>query len=292
MHPIVLAVFSNLFFAGASVYFTEYSRKISSEWMNFAKASVATMSFFIICLSFGYFISLPQESLTALIVSGAIGLMIGDIFLLKAFVHLGPGRVLMVFGFQPLLIGLIASQLLGQAFPLAKLIAVIFLILCLFTFSLESFKQKGHWELRGLTYAIIGVILDAAGILLTRRAFETAPELSPFFANFIRSLTATLGFLLLSLFWKGFTPIKTTLSLPKKTLSGVALAGFFGTFVSLSFYLMAIQSGHLASITAIAGTSPLFATLIETIRGKKSVNAYLVLGIFFFLCGFTILVFV
>jgi uncharacterized membrane protein len=70
------------------------------------------------------------------------------------------------------------------------------------------------------------------------------------------------------------------------------VASFFGTFMSLSFYLMAVQKGHLASISAVAGTTPLFATLIETLLGKRKFTIYLAAGLSFFILGFSILTFV
>ena len=216
--------------------------------------------------------------------------MIGDIFLLKAFTHLGSGRVLMLFGFQPILLGLFSFLFFGQSFPLYRVVAVLLLMGCLFSFALESFRQKGHWDIPGLSFAFLGVLLDAAGVLMTRGAFEASPQMSPFLANFIRALVATLGFCFLALIPRvKLNLLQPLLSLPPKERVWVTLAGFFGTFTSLSFYLMAIKYGHLATVSAVAGTSPLFATLFETLLGRKPVTIYLVVGTCFFASGIGVL---
>ena len=75
-----------------------------------------------------------------------------------------------------------------------------------------------------------------------------------------------------------------------KDRSIVTAAGFFGTFLSLSFYLMAIQKGHLAAVSAVAGTAPLFAMMIEVGLGKRKFTAYLGAGLAFFVLGFVILI--
>lgn len=290
MPPLLLALCSNISFASASLLFTHYSRRISPLWMNFYKALVASLCFAVTCTVLKIWVLPPQASLILLCTSGLVGLMIGDIFLLKAFTHLGSGRVLMLFGFQPVLLGLFSFIFFGQNFPVYRLLAVLLLMGCLFTFALESFRQKGHWDIAGLSYAFLGVLLDAAGILMTRGAFEASPEMSPFFANFLRSFVAVLGFTALA-----FIPsVKLRLFRPLKDLSAkdrlwVTLAGFFGTFTSLSFYLMAIKYGHLATVSAIAGTSPLFATLFETVLGRKPVTGYLIVGTAFFASGITVL---
>lgn len=232
-----------------------------------------------------------DRSLILLIASGFTGLMIGDIFLFRAFAHLGPGRVLMIFGFQPLLIGVASYYLLGSQFSSFQLIALFFLIACIFCFSLESFREKGHWDTIGIAFALAGVILDAAGLLMTKAAFELTPSLSPFVANAVRSGVSVVGFFLVSL----VPMFHLKLLAPFKTLSvrerGLALfSGFIGTFVALGFYLQAIQLGNLPIISAIAGTSPLFATVFEIYRGRKRLSAYLVVAIVCFLIGFAILI--
>ncbi len=286
MSPVLYALFANISFATASVYFATYSKKISASWVNYFKASIAFICFTSVTLVFGLQTDLPFRSVAFLSLSGTLGLFIGDIFLLKAFTHLGSGRVLMLFGFQPLILGVASIYLFNQRFSLLNVVAVIFLMGCLFTFSLESFKQKGHWDLKGLGYAIIGVGLDAAGVLLTKSAFEDNPTLSPFYANVFRSGAAVLGFFILSRLNFFQLSLFRPLDLMKKLeVLKIVMVCFLGTFVSLGFYMMAMKHGHLATVSAIAGTSPLFATLFETITGQKKLTAYLFIGTFFFLCG-------
>ena len=136
--------------------------------MNFFKAFVAVICFFLTCALFGLFGNASTNSVVLLLGSGIFGLMIGDIFLLKAFVHLGSGRTLMVFGFQPLILGVSSFFLFGQMFTPWKLVAILFLMACLMTFSLETFRSKGHWDVAGLSFALVGVLLDAVGIFLLR----------------------------------------------------------------------------------------------------------------------------
>lgn len=216
--------------------------------------------------------------------------MIGDIFLLSAFTHLGSGRVLMIFGFQPLILGIAGYYLFDQPFDWHRLIAVLFFILCLVCFSLESFKEQKNWQIRGITFALIGVFLDACGILLTKKSFEINPEMSALLANAIRSGATALGFFIVSFAVPKLVQLKApflTLDVKEKRL--VVFASALGTFAALAFYLKAIQVGHLATISAIAGTSPLFATLFEISQGRKKMTLFLALALIFFGIGFSIL---
>jgi drug/metabolite transporter (DMT)-like permease len=290
VNAVILAIFSNICFATASIGFTHYSIKISSKWMNYFKAFIATMGFTLVCLIFNLWQNIPNQAILLFLLSGVMGLGLGDVFLLKAFTHLGSGRVLMIFGFQPLFLGFAASHLFHQDFSTQKFIAVFFLVLCLFSFSLESFKTKGHWDFIGLCLAILGVSMDGIGIILSRTAFEMTPNISPFYANWLRGLAACSVFAVWSLFNRELKILPQWKAQSRQDKLYIFLSAFAGTFLSLSFYLMAIKTGHLASISAIAGTAPLFASSIDFIRGRSKPNIYFWFGLCFFLIGFAILI--
>ena len=292
MSPLLLALLSNISFASASILFTQFSIRTSSAWMNFYKAFVAAICFFIVCAGLNLWTPLSFKALAYLLLSGSLGLMIGDIFLLKAFTLLGSGRVLMIFGFQPLFLGFFSHLFFGESFSPIKLLAILLLIGCLFSFSLETYRKKGHWDQQGLVYAFIGVFLDAIGVLLTRGAFELHPDLSPFEANFVRAGMTAVGFAVAAMipFFR-YSILRPWQSLNRNEKLWVTAASFLGTFMSLSFYLMAIQKGHLATISAIAGTSPLFATLFEVALGRKKITSYLIFGVLFFVSGMAVLFF-
>jgi drug/metabolite transporter (DMT)-like permease len=293
MLSLFLALGSNISFAVASLFFTDYSRQISSTWMNYFKVCVAFLCFSIVCFIFQIPFNLSSSSFYLLVVSGAIGLLIGDIFLFRAFMHLGSGRVLMIFGFQPLLLGLSSYYFFQEDFSFHRLMAILFLVACLFCFSLESFKEKGHWDISGLIYALLGVFLDGIGVLLTKQAFRLSPDVSVLSANFIRAGAAFLGFFCLSLIpYFSLSLVKPYMALPKKDKYLVVMASGLGTFLSLVFYLKAIQIGHIATISAISGTSPLFATLFEILNGRKKVTPYLIGAFLSFFIGLSILLFI
>lgn len=283
---IVLALISNICFASASLLFAHYSQKTSVYWMNMFKAGVSTLGcgialFFIPKIVWGtgdlYFF-----------VSGIIGLMVGDIFLLKAFASLGPGRSLMLYGFQPLFLAIAGYYLFSQEIYKEQFFAIIFLIGCLIVFSLENKRITKTWGIKGLAYAMLGVSLDTVGIVLTKYGFE-ANNAHFFEANFVRSLGAFVGFLLLSRFIKiDFISIFNKFSIKDKKM--VIFGSLCGTFLSLSIYMAAIKIGHLASISAIAVTGPFIASSLECLIQKKAPSIFLIMAFLLFSVGFFLLI--
>lgn len=287
---LFLALAANLAFSTASLFYATYSEKFSAEWVNYYKAIIATLGFAFVVIVLGYHGQAEAQSYILLTLSGISGLFIGDIFLLKAMASIGAGRTLMLFGFSPLILGVSSYYLFNQTFDPQKLIAILCLVGCLWSFAIEGLKTKGHWEVKGLTYAMIGVILDNIGVLMTRQSFELSPEMSSFQANLVRALATVLGFSLMAIIpiFK-FKPINFWRRMNKRETIILSLISFLGTCVSLGFYLTAIKIGHLATVSAVAVTSPLFATLLEILTRKKKANRYLVAGLFFFIAGFLIL---
>lgn len=286
MTAVYFALAANLCFSVAIVLYTQISHKTSVLWMNTVKGSVALVCFTLSVTIFLGWNPVEEVSLLCFLLSGALGLAIGDLFLLKAFTLIGPARTMVLFGFQPLLMAAFAWILFDQSFPPKKLIAVLFFIVCLFTFSLERFRTNKEWGLKGIGIAFAGMLLDAVGILLTRFAFDSAPALHAFEGNTYRCLGALIGFFLIARFLRPLRLFYFFSRLSKKQKALVLLASTLGTFLSLGFYLQAIKIGHLATITGVSITGPMFSAIAESLYFKRRPTVLFSLAFLWFLLGF------
>lgn len=290
MNPYVLTLLANFCFALGSQFFTHYARKFSSTWMNTFKALVASFCFLLVILSQGGFLATDIYKISWFFLSGFMALGLGDIFLLSAFAKIGPGRTLLLFGFHPLIVGVISYFKFGQVIDQNKIWAILFFIGCLFTFSYESFKLKGNWEIKGLLFAFLGMLLDAVGVTITRYGFDLNPQISPFEGNFYRCIGALLCYFMVRKY-RPFHFRNNLKKLNKKSLLLVTFGAFLGTFLALACYLEAIKTAHLASITAISITSVIFSATFECIWERKLPNKYLMISFLWFAFGMKFLLF-
>jgi len=285
MSAIFLVLISNLCFSFGSQFFAHYTKRFSSLWMNTFKAIIACLCFGLYLIIIKDFAFIESKTFLALFVSGFIGLGVGDIFLLEAFSRLGPSKTLMLFSFNPVIVGILSFFLFGQIVPLYKLYAIFFFMICLFLFSLEGRKKQGSWEIKGLLFALFGISLDALGIILTKQAFEWEPSVHSIKANFLRCIGALIAYS----FIRFYTPIDLIPRLKKltpKAIFWIVLACFLGTFLSLSLYLYAIQQTKvLASITALSITGVLFSSSFEYIWKKELPSRYFWLSLTSFSIG-------
>jgi len=288
-----LALISAILFSGASVVFAQFSQNYSSLWMNIVKNSVALLAFVIASLLLWMvgaenYRTLERMSVFCFLASGFIGLAIGDYFLFQGFKRIGSARTLMVFSFSPLFLSIGAFTAFGQKLSAYQLLALFFLIACVWTISYERFRFDGKWEWLGILYAFLGVILDNIGVLLTRRGFDLSPGTNAFTANAFRCIGAVLLFSLLQRggalkVWRDLQ------NLPIEKKKMVYGASFLGTFLSLSLWLTAVKIGHIASLAGVGAFNPIAASIWEWWLHKKRPTIYFCTSLLLFLIGFMLL---
>jgi drug/metabolite transporter (DMT)-like permease len=288
-----LALASAVLFSGASVVFARFALSHSSLWMNLIKNLVAGVAFAaasLISLTAG------EESLSGLagrpalyfFLSGLIGLGVGDLFLFLGYRRIGSARTLMVFSFSPLFLTLEGFLLFGQGLRFTQGIAILLMMACVWTISFEKFRENGHWEWKGILFALLGVLLDNLGIVLSRKGFDLSPGTTALTANLVRSMGGLLPLFL----WMTIKRERVFHSFGRmkwRDRSLVVFSSFMGTFLSLSLWLTALKIGHIGGLAGVGSFNPVAASLWEWLLLRRRPSLYLILAMGFFLAGFFLL---
>lgn len=284
-----LAIGANLTYSTASMVFSVYAKRFSSMWINQVKVFTAFLAFLVAMIFSDQLVSVSPTVISLLILSGFAGLCVGDIFLFKAFTTLGPARSLVLYSFQPLMLGIYGYFFLGQFFSLNQTLAVICMIVCIFIFMLERNKTTGSWDPKSFVWAFLGITLDAIGVMMTREAYELNSGLETFQVNVIRCIGALAGFFLISP--KSYLIVATDVwNLRKREISLLLGSAICGCFISLTLYLAALKYAHVGTLTAIAITGPVWVSMLECLYHKRLPNFYLIGAFIFFLTGFYLMV--
>ncbi len=285
----IYSLAANLSFAVGVQFFTHYARRISSVWVNCFKGAVAAVLFLATVIAQGGFHHIAPLPAALFFLSGMLGLGLADVFLVRAFSLMGPGRTMMIFGFQPLITGILSYAAFGQALEGKKLVAVVFFVACLYIFSLESFRKHGHWNTKASLFARGGVVLDGFGVIITRFSFNASPGIGTTEGNFYRAAGALLLFALLSRV-RPFHFFEKLGTLGRRGLFWLTAGSFAGTYLSLMFYLSAVRyAGALAAVTGIGITGTLFSSAFECAYERKMPSAYLLVALVFFFAGMVFL---
>lgn len=284
-----MAIGANLAYSSASMVFSIYATRFSSMWINQIKVVTAFLCFLMAMFFTRQMVQVANSDLTLLVLSGFMGLCLGDIFLFRAFTTLGAARSLVLYSFQPLMLGIYGYFFLNQVFSLNQTLAVVCMVICIFIFMLERNKTTGNWDMKSFIWAFLGITLDAIGVMMTRQAYESNPSLETFQVNVIRCIGALAGFFLLS---PGSYKLvaKDLWVLRKREITLLIGASVSGCFLSLTLYLAALKYAHVGTLTAIAITGPVWVSLLECFYHRRFPNLYLVSAFIFFLTGFYLMV--
>jgi len=286
------ALLANLIFAFSVQIFTHYSRKVSAVWMNYIKAFVALILFTGTVFIMDWQFSFSAKVILLLFFSGLLGLAIGDLALLTALRDLGPGRAMVLVAFHPIITGILSYLFFDQHLSLNKMMAIIFMIICIIIFSVESMKREGHWGGKGIALVLTAIILDSFGVMMVKEA-ELESKINPFEANFYRCLGAVTFFLV----WFTFKPAgiwKGLKNQSKKSLLIIFAGSVLGTFVALALIFKAYTIGdeNLATISSINISCSIFAALFECIHQKRAPGRYLIISFIFMIIGVSTFIFV
>ena len=286
------ALLANLIFAFSVQIFTHYSRKVSAVWMNYVKALIALGLFTVTVFVMDWQFVFSSKVILLLFFSGLLGLAIGDLALLTALRDLGPGRAMMMVAFHPIITGILSYLFFDQQLSLNKMLAIVFMILCILVFSIESVKRDGHWGGKGISLVLTAIVLDSLGIMMLKEA-ERESGINPFEANFYRCLGAVTFFLV----WCFFKPIKFWEGLKaqsKKSILIILTGSILGTFISLALIFKAytIVTDNLATIASINISCSIFAALFECIHQKRAPGRYLIISFILMAAGVSIFIFV
>ncbi|MCX6112616.1 MAG: DMT family transporter [Proteobacteria bacterium] len=287
MSAYIAVLVSSFLWAIATQFYAKIVDKITVFRFNMYKSIFAFVCFFISALFIGRILP-PPGTLGWLLLSGFLGFALADLFIFYSFSKNGPARTLMLSAFEPSIIAVYSYFILHKTLSWNKTIGLLFLILCLVFMALER-HRRGTVSIKVALLALIGINIEALGVVFTKKAFMVAPEMSSMTANLYRVIPALFLLGILNYF-KGVKFGITDLSVKMK--SSIIFSAFIGTFLALYFYLYAISKiGHPSIIAALGSLAPFYASIYEHWRDKKLPNKYFMLSLCSMIIGLFILLY-
>lgn len=209
-------------------------------------------------------------------ISGFAGFFIGDVFLFRSFLLIGPRLSLAVMACWPVLSSLLSwiflgeslepHHILGVGVTMAGIVWVIFE-----QNTQEERESNGARDMwLGLSMAFLGALGQAVGLLLSKVGMELDDgQYDAFSATLIRAYAGTAGYLLVFVFmskWKKMMPFFTDL----RVAGLMTLGSLTGPFLGVALSLVAIQYTSLGIAAALTASSPvLVIPFVYLIYGEK-----------------------
>lgn len=242
-------------------FFAVASKEVGPIPVNIIRLSVALILFSTLLLyREGTFIpaNFPVRAWLYLSLSGVVGFFIGDIFLFKALVELGPRVTMLIQSLAAPTAAVIGWIFLDEMYLLHQWIGMFVTLMGVSMVILER-GQKPSLARRlkvqrisymGVVFAFVAMIGQAGGLLLSKSGMQTdSGYLDAFSATQIRATAAFFCFVLFFTVTGNWKNVKSALS-NKKAVVFTTIGSAIGPFLGVSLSLLALH--HLT--TGVAST--------------------------------------
>jgi drug/metabolite transporter (DMT)-like permease len=235
-----------------------------------------------IVISGEIFPHIPIISLFLLLLSGAIGIGLGDTTFFATINILGARRTLLLGTLVPVMTSLGGIVFLREVLNINGYLGILLTILGVAWVITERVSGKENWQNKqvawGIVLGLFTVLTNATGSLLSRAALANT-NINPLWAGLLR-LSAGEVVLLLWVWWsfvqrKG---ISTTsyISLHKnpywkspRIITTACLAAFLGTYLGIWLQQTALKLLSVGIATTLMQASPLFVIPLAMWMGEK-----------------------
>jgi drug/metabolite transporter (DMT)-like permease len=195
-----------------------------------------------------------------LVLSGLVGVVIGDFFLFATMRRMGPRRTNILFATNAPIAACLGWLVLGETLRFQTLLAVAlgFLGVVMAIIYGKRRDQAHVWEMVtpplwvGVAFGLLAALGQALGVLLVRPVMEQG--IDPVMAGLVRVMVAAV------VFWASYPFDRTQMSKPlfpdRSVMLLVGLNGFFGLGAGAALFLAALEFGSVATVTILSATSP------------------------------------
>lgn len=293
------AVGTSLCFAFGSILFTFAGREIGAQPVNRIRLLMAACIVGAIhWLTFGQWfpVNASAQELTWLGLSGIVGLVLGDICLMQAFVLIGPRLSMLMMALAPVFSTIIAWLFLHETLDTQTSLGIVLAIIGVVVVVTErsnggsaSVAARGKAYKIGLLLALGGSLGQAGGTVLSR--LGVAGGIDPISASLIRLVVATGVIWLIALLRRQAR--ETLAAVQAKPRAGLGVLGgvVMGPVLGVWLSLVAVQRTSVGIASTLTSLTPIFLIPISYVVFKERITRQAVFGTLIAFAG-TVLLFI
>jgi drug/metabolite transporter (DMT)-like permease len=289
----IAALATAVFFALTALIFTSTGRSVGSQVTNRMRLLFAL--FYLIVLNLILFreplpFSAESSRWIWLSLSGVIGLSLGDAFLFRSFISLGPRLGTLLLSLAPIFGSVIAWVFFKETLTLLQITGIV-LALAGIGWVVLSHEEPpntphGHTR-RGVIFGVLGGLGQAVGLVLSKQGMFG--DFSPFQANAIRMLAAVIFIWIWAAFEGNAGTTLNGLRGKPQVIGLLALGAFVGPVLGVTSSLLAIQYAEIGVASTLMALTPVIILPISYFVFKEKVGWQAILGTAFAIAGVAVL---
>jgi len=276
------ALLTSMVWAGTSVLFTKATQKVGSIIVNRMRSILALTFLMLLNLAFnGYLLPLDAgaDRWMWFALSGAIGYALGDVFLFKSFLCIGPQRGMLMMALAPLMSAGLAWIFFGETLTGIQMLGVTVTLAGIAWVILRrrsAVPNQVCSPAQGVLYGLGAATGQAVGYVLSKQGLTDG--FSPIAGNSIRMLAAVIVlWVLASIQGKAKVTINTMRENPR-VFGWLTIAAFTGPVLGATLSLFALQHTQVGIASTLIALPPVFLLPISWIVFKEKFDWIAVLG--------------
>ena len=231
----IFAILTAIFWSSGVILFQVSGRILSSLQISLLKNIIGVIGFIgILAVQGVVFPSFTDHELWILIISGILGVAVGDLFFLASLRRLGAGLNAIVSTAYSPTIFLLAFFMFGEVISLQAYFGGSLVIAGIIIGTLEIPKNQSRENIAwGVLYGFTAQALTAFSVLLLKPIMEIHPVVPIALVRFSTGAVLSICFLV---FAKGLPALRETMKQGFKH-PPLIMGSIFGTFLSVIFWL-------------------------------------------------------
>ncbi len=245
--------------SGTSLAFSSAAEKTGSLQLNINRMIMASVLLISTILIMNFSFNLSSSQYTNLIISGVIGLVIGDSFLFKGYRYIGARISMLLMALSPAMSTLLAFIFLGERISFLGLIGIFVTLggIALVVLGKETDPNaKYKITATGLFYGFMGALGQSAGLIFAKFAFEEG-NINGFVATFVRVFSSILILLPAALLIKRYKNPIRLYSNNKSAFGATLLGTILGPYLGITCSLIAVAHTKVGIAATLMSTMPI-----------------------------------
>lgn len=244
-------------------------------------------------LSGGWF-SVSGSAISAMALSGFIGIFIGDTALFACLNRMGPRQAGLLFSCHAVFSVLLGYFLFSETMTHIELLgsALVFSgVICAIFFGRKK-QNNNHLEIItgklwiGVLLGLVAALCQALGGIIAKPIMQT--EIDPIAASAIRMMAAFIAHWVFYI--SGVKIARATRPINLKVFAITALNAFLAMAVGMTLILYALQKGNVGMVALLSSTTPIMLLPLLWLYTGKRPNRYAWIGAILAVAGTSILV--